>query len=356
MKIAPHRTRIAVAVLALAALAVLAGLAWRSRKGFDWIIFWSTLRAMDARWLAASIFFSYGTYFVRAFRWAVLLRPLRPHPRFWPLFSATVIGFTAVTVLGRAGEFVRPWLIASREDVPVASQVAAWVVERLYDLLIALAVFGFALSRVSGAGFSLGPALSWALETGGLMIGLLSAFGLGVLLAMKYRSEHIQRWILRLMSFLSEHHFNRVERVVIAFLDGVSSTKSQSAMVWMITYTLVEWLLIAACYACVLNAFGGSVRMTLIQIMILMGFVSFGSIVQLPGIGGGMQVTALLVLTEIFSVPIEVATGLAIILWVMVFLTITPLGVGLALHEGLSWAKLREAGAAQDRAETGLRK
>ena len=64
------------------------------------------------------------------------------------LLSATMIGFTAITLFGRPGEFVRPYLIARKEQVPVTSQFAAWVLERIFDLLMALLLFAFALTRV----------------------------------------------------------------------------------------------------------------------------------------------------------------------------------------------------------------
>ena len=40
-----------------------------------------------------------------------------------------------------------------------------------------------------------------------------------------------------------------------------------------------------------------------------MGFVSFGAVVQIPGIGGGVQVVSVLVLTKIFGFPVELATS-----------------------------------------------
>lgn len=314
------------------------------KQGFHWSVFWGTLRALDWRWLTASVAFSYSTYVGRALRWAVLLRPLRPKPKFWPLLSATVIGFTATTILGRAGEFVRPYLIATREDVPFPSQIAAWLVERIYDVLIALAVFGFALSRVHSDELSLGPALSWTLQIGGVVVALVSGFCLALLLAMRYFGSQLQGSIMKALGFLSAHHLGRVERVITAFLDGVSATRSQGATIKLILYTLAEWLLITACYGCLLRAFGSAVHLGMIDILIFMGFVSFGSLVQLPGVGGGAQVTAVLVLTEIFSVSIEVATSLALLTWAITFVAIVPVGLGLALREGLNWARIREAG------------
>ena len=57
-----------------------------------------------------------------------------------------------------------------------------------------------------------------------------------------------------------------------------------------------------------------------------MGFVSFGSIVQIPGVGGGMQVVAVLVLTELFGVRLELAIAFALFLWIITFVAIVPAG------------------------------
>ncbi|HYM12789.1 MAG TPA: lysylphosphatidylglycerol synthase transmembrane domain-containing protein, partial [Bryobacterales bacterium] len=117
-------------------------------SGFHWSVFLASLTRLQMRWLVAAVALALATYPGRALRWAVLLKPLRPKPDMRKLVSATIIGFTAVTLLGRPGEFVRPYLIAVQERVPFSSQLAAWVLERIYDLLIVLAIFGFALSRV----------------------------------------------------------------------------------------------------------------------------------------------------------------------------------------------------------------
>lgn len=338
-----HRKKFLAVSLVLAALAIWIFVYGAQARGFNWSVFQTTLTGLDPQWLLTSLLFAYGTYVVRALRWAVLIRPLRPHPSLRNLLSATIIGFSAVTALGRPAEMVRPYLIASKEGVPFSSQVAAWIVERIYDTLIALAVFGFALSQVQGSGVILGPMLSWVLKVGGVVIGLGAAACLAILFAMRFRSEQIQRGMLRMLNFLAAHRFARAEKIIAGFLDGVRCTKSQSATAQLIAYTFVEWLLIAACYSCVLKAFGAAVHFSLIDILILMGFVSFGSLVQLPAVGGGAQMTAVLVLTEIFAVPLEVATGLGLLLWFISFVAILPVGTLLAFHEGLTWARIREA-------------
>jgi hypothetical protein len=66
-------------------------------------------------------------------------------------------------------------------------------------------------------------------------------------------------------------------------------------------------------------------------------WVAVGGIVQLPGIGGGAQLGATVALSELYGVPVEAALSLAIVLWVVGFVVIAPIGVALGLREGINW-------------------
>ena len=83
---------------------------------------------------------------MRAVRWKIFLKPVRPKVKTMDLVSPTLIGFTGLALLGRAGEFIRPYLIARRTDLPFSSQLAVWAVERIFDIgaftvLMVLAIF-----------------------------------------------------------------------------------------------------------------------------------------------------------------------------------------------------------------------
>jgi hypothetical protein len=75
-----------------------------------------------------------------------------------------------------------------------------------------------------------------------------------------------------------------------------------------------------------------------------MGFISFGGVIQIPGVGGGTQVVAILVLTELYGTRLELATSFALLLWILTFVAIVPVGLGLALKEELDWRGLRHMG------------
>jgi len=271
----------------------------------------------------------------------VLIRPVSPHPQMKGLFVATVIGFTAVTLFGRPGEFVRPYLIALKERIPFSSQVAAWLLERIFDLQIALVVFGYALAHVRSSGLTVGPALTWVLAIGGRFVAVTAAISLIVFILLRHFSETMRRRLLDGLRFLPEQRFARAERLVNAFVQGAEATRSEFSLLLLTFYTVLEWVAIAACYFCITRAFGSALHFSWTDVLIFMGFVSFGAVVQIPGIGGGVQVVTILVLTELFQVPLEIATSMAILLWIIMCVVIVPWGILLAIREGLDWAKLR---------------
>lgn len=284
-----------------------------------------------------------ASYYGRALRWAVFLKPLKKKPSVWNLLSATVIGFTAITLFGRPGELVRPYLIARKEQVPLSSQLATLLLERIFDLLMALLLFGFALAQVNSSGVAVGPRLSSILTIGGKLLGFVAIVLLIVLLSFRHLAEPARRRVTDALRFLPEHHFRRAEKLVAAFVQGVESTRSDAALVAMVAYSFLEWGLVIACYVCLAASFQG-LHLTFVDVIIFLGFVSFGSAIQLPGVGGGIQVASVLVLTELFRARLEVATSFALLVWIITFVAIVPFGLVLALREGLEWRSLRQIG------------
>jgi uncharacterized protein (TIRG00374 family) len=333
-------------VCVAAVIGVLAWLAYAqfSGRSFDWGLAARCFERIDWRWVGLAVVPIFGTYYGRALRWAVFLKPLKARPSIKNLLSATVTGFTAVTLFGRPGEFVRPYLIARKEQVPLTSQFGAWALERIFDLLMALLLFGFALMRVQSSGIQVGEKLEWVLTFGGRIVGVLGVAVLVVLLSLRHFAEPLRRRLLGLLHRLPARHGARVGKVINALFLGVESTRSDGALFEVFLYSVAEWVLICLCYWCLARSFAGIVSLSLVDVMILTGFVSFGAVVQIPGIGGGMQVVSVLVLTELFGVRLELASAFALFLWILTFVVIVPIGLLVALKEGLDWHSLRRIG------------
>ena len=102
---------------------------WRS---FDWARFRNASRVEPLHVISAIVLI-YITYVLRALRWKIFLEPVcKTHTT--ALIPPTFIGFTGLALLGRPGEFIRPYLIARREGLSFASQVGVWTVERIFDI------------------------------------------------------------------------------------------------------------------------------------------------------------------------------------------------------------------------------
>jgi glycosyltransferase 2 family protein len=327
---------VTLGVIALAAFGVYR---WRT-SGFRWALFLATFHGVHWGWLTLGAVVIITAYFGRALRWQVMVRPMRENSSAWNIFICTAIGFTAIVFFGRAGELVRPYLISMKERVSFSSQMAAWLLERVLDLLMILVILGIALSQIPNTGLTPGPHLSVILRTGGFIIGLTGAACLLLLLGFRHFGEAMHERILSAIAFLPQTTQDRIGRIMAAFSQGFGSTRRGGFISLLFAYSLFEWLLVIASVICVFRAFPATSAFSFIEILVFMGFVTLGSAVQLPGVGGGMQVASVLVLTELFGLTLEVASGVAIALWLITFVVIVPFGLVLGFHEGIKWRTL----------------
>lgn len=312
-------------------------------EGFDWSRFGNTIRSLDLNYLALAILFIILTYFGRAIRWEIMMRPLGPTPSIWRLFVGTAIGFTAIVLLGRPGEFVRPWWIARETRTAFSSQLAVWLFERVYDLLVVILFFGYGLIHLAGSaiGSKAGPELQLVISSGGTMALAGAALCLVFIFTLRFLNEGQRQSLLALIDRLPKAIAFRLRPLAGNFLQGAAACCDPRLQWLVILYTILEWLIIAACYWALFQAFPVTRSLSINDIIAIVGLVSFGAVIQLPGIGGGMQVATIAVLTQLFQLGFEEAASLALVLWVISFTLIVPLGVLLALREGLSFKKMR---------------
>ncbi|HUA16653.1 MAG TPA: lysylphosphatidylglycerol synthase transmembrane domain-containing protein [Verrucomicrobiae bacterium] len=336
------KKRILASAVVFLILAVLVYLQYRHWRTFDWGTFWSTTHRVNKLRILYAVGLIYFAYWVRALRWKVFLQPVRPKTKVRELVSPTVIGFTGLALLGRAGEFIRPYLIARRTDLSFSSQLAVWAVERIFDfgafaLLLAVSVFreGGMLSIPDPGPFYR------ALRGGVLLLNLLvAAVAIGAV-AINRWGDKIAAWIEHSFSHLPRNLGQRAAAEVRKFGTGLNTIHGPVGMLWAAVTSVGMWYLIALSYKAVTHSYGAAaLDIPLIQVLILMGASMAGSILQLPGVGGGSQLAVIAVLSGPFAAPTEMAVSCGILLWLVTFAAVVPLGLLLAHHERLSLRKL----------------
>lgn len=93
-------------------------------------------------WLVgASLLVNLAAYLIRAWRWRVLMAPVKKRIGMYNLTSTMFIGFmVSFLVPFRLGEVVRPVLLARREKVSTTATIATVALERLFDVMTVMAL------------------------------------------------------------------------------------------------------------------------------------------------------------------------------------------------------------------------
>ncbi len=337
------KKRILAYAVVTAILAALVYMQFRTWKDFDWTTFWdqskqvSPLRVLDA---IALIYFS---YFLRALRWKIFLRPVRKNLSAIGLIPPTLIGFTGLALLGRPGELIRPYLIARRANLSFSSQMAAWTIERIFDIggftvLMVLAIF-----LPTDLRFLPNPAIYPRVRVGGfLLIGLVAGLALGAFLIAKF-GEALAVWLEIRLSHLAANFGHRVAQRVREFHGGLDTIHGPLSFLQLSGVSILMWWIIALAYREVTHAYGPALgNMTVSKVLLLMGSSMLGSLIQLPGVGGGSQLATISALQHIFDASHELAASCGILLWLATFVSVVPAGLLLAHRERLSLRKLSE--------------
>ena len=343
----------------VAALVIIAALLYHERgaamlAGFSWQRLGASLEGANFGLLALGLATIFVSYAVRAARWKRFSRYMG-RARFWNVYSATIMGFTAIFLLGRAGEPVRPLLIARKDRLPVGDSLGVYVVERIFDAGATVALAACALllmprGLIAGAGQQSGALLRDARLAGGALFGVVLAF---VALLLYFRVHGAKA----LQSQTRHWHRRggwrgRIATLVDGFSEGLQAIRSASDLFAAISYTAIHWAVVALVYFWVILSFGSSAGdLGFRGAMLVLAFTMVGSVVQLPTVGGGMQLSTFLVLSVIFGVEKEPAAAIAIMIWIITFAAVTIVGLPLLIREGWSMGALRRLVREEEREE-----
>jgi uncharacterized protein (TIRG00374 family) len=337
------KKRIVVSAVVFLILAVLFYLQYREWHSFDWGTFWNQTRQIRWARVARAVGFIYIAYLLRAIRWKIFLKPARPDAKLKDLVSPTIIGFAGLALLGRAGEPIRPYLIARRQQLTLSSQLAVWAVERIFDVGAFTLLIGLAVFREGGM-YSI-PEPGWYsnLQRGVLfLIGLVLAVVVAAVVINR-SGETVAKWVERKFGHLSANLGHRIAHWIREFGTGLDTIHDPLSFLWLTLVSVGMWYVIAMAYKEVTHSYGQvALEIPQLQILILMGSSMLGSMLQLPAVGGGSQLATIRTLSGLFAVPPELAASCGILLWLVTFAAVVPLGLALAHHERLSLRKLSE--------------
>jgi uncharacterized protein (TIRG00374 family) len=326
-----HRRLAAGGLLAL-------GLLWLFFRGVDWAALMAAFRAADRRFLAGVVAATLVTYLARAWRWGYLLAPLARVP-FMRLLSATLVGFMSGLLVPRAGEVVRPYLIARDHALKTSAAFASIILERLVDLITVLGLFFLYLYVLPHPAAQVKGPLLGALRLGGALAAAGAAAILALLFAFHLRSERAMALLDRLLFRLPARLAGPASRALRSFASGLAVLQaSPTHLLAILGQSLVVWLAIAASFYCCNRAFG--VDLPFHSTFLLLAFLTVGVAVPTPGNVGGFHEAYLLAMTQAFGVPRETAAAAGIAGHALGNLPVLILGLVFLGREGLTMGRV----------------
>jgi uncharacterized protein (TIRG00374 family) len=330
---ARNRRLIAGGVLGLALLALFL-------RGVDARALGEAFRSADPLLLAGVAFATVLTYLARSWRWGYLLAPVVRVP-FAHLFSATAVGFMAGLVIPRAGEVVRPYLVARRHPISISAAFASIILERLVDLITVILLFGLYLYALpTPAAQVKGPLLD-LLKAGGGMAALGALAVLALLVALHLRAERALALADRLLRPFPARVARPLAQALRSFAGGLAVLQASPAHLLAIGgQSLLVWLAIALGLHWNNQAFG--LDLPFHSTFLLLGFLTVGVAVPTPGMVGGFHEAYLLALTQAFGVDRQTAAAAGIASHAFTNIPVLLLGLLFLGREGLSVGKVAQ--------------
>lgn len=352
------KSRLILGLVLLLVLAVL--LLWaRSRIHFDFHAFAAQVALADWRKIAIGTACIYLAFIFRSARWTMLMRHNKKVPLF-SLLGPQIIGFTAVALIGRFADPVRPYLVAKKTGEPLGSQIAVYIVERLFDfgsmaLIFSLALLSIPLTDLNIAPGHAGflshlfaplthryPILSVVFARFGAL--LVTVAGVLLLVVVRLSGNSVATFFERAFGLISKSLGQAAGHKIRTFHAGLDVIHNLSDFTISAAISLSMWVLIAFAYLETVHAFTASpplAGMTFSRCILLMMISGGVSVLQLPVLGWFSQIAFVATaLSSLFGATPEAATACATTILLSTFVCVAPVGLIWAQFEHISLRKV----------------
>ena len=311
----------------------------------DWRGLWFVLGEVRWAWVGAAAAVVLASYVCHALRWKVLLRHVDPDIGWSTLWGATTVmwGFNTLLPL-RAGNFLRPAMVAMKRNLPYTTLLFTTIAEYVCDIfaIIAMALWMLALLPADQQGV-LGDVKKY-----GSIAAV--AFLLGLVLVVFLTTRRARAAAAALLRPIpSERIRLRLLEVFDQLVHGTAAIGHPGRLLGALLLTLGFWGGWLLGILATLRAF--DLALPLAASVFMEWALTLSMLVpQAPGFLGVFQVVTEEAL-GLFNAPPAKAEAIALVFWTVSFVPITVLGLINGSRMGLSPTKGARAGALHDLAQ-----
>lgn len=308
-------------------------------RGLDLRAGWQAIGSARVIPLIGGLLLMLASHALRAYRWQILLRPLKEKTSFSRAFRSTIAGYGANNLIPRSGEILRPYMMASREKMPLAGVLASVVVERLADVVALSILIVFSLVMLEDRLFAVFPTLAnFAVPLlGGLMAALI------VFVGVFFNEKRTIAFVRLLSRVLPAKLSGKLEKIATDFSRGLRGLDRRATLP-LILGTLGIWVLYGVSMYVSLQGFAephmAAIDMSGAFVLLTLSGISFT--IPTPGGTGTYHFFISQGLAQLFGVPLQIALAYALLTHLLSFVLMTVLGLVFLFREGLSFGSLRK--------------
>jgi len=296
-------------------------------------------------YIVGSLFLFFVGFWIRAIRWHYLCRAVKTVPT-RRLYSPMMIGFMGNLLPLRAGEFIRAYLLGRRESISFSASLATIVVERMFDMLSILVLFGCLLVWnplvfvPHGSGGSPGQVASYVRSFG--IVSLIGVLGLGafcfLLIHHQERGLSLVRWAA---TPLPQRVQTRLEEILRSFTTGLGILKDGKGILVTVLLSAVLWILLCLSNYPFYWAYQIQSALPVSSVFTLMVVTCvLISVMPTPGYLGPYQFSMTFVLADLYGVDRAVAASFSMVNWFVNMGSVFLAGVFFLFRDNLSFLEV----------------
>ena len=327
------RLRIRTVIVSLLAIALLG---WFLRHA-NLADVWVQVRQARLDLLVVGFLMVVLTYVIRAYRWQYLLQPIGP-TRFRTAFRTTVIGAAALGVLpARAGDLLRPYLLARQEGLSTSATLATIVMERVLDMIAMLVLLALYVWGTADPSRLPGPLLR-GIEVSAALAGAAALVLVALTWIMATHPERIGRLVFSMARMLPGSMAERLAGYAQTFSSGFAVAREPQALAAALLWSFLLWFVIAGEAWLVAMAFG--IYMPFAGSFLLLALLVIGVAVPTPGGVGSYHEAYRIGVTMFFGAANDAAVAAAIVTHAISYVPVVLAGVVFMAQDGLSFGRI----------------
>ncbi len=276
--------------------------------------------------------------YLRAIRWRYFLEPIKKTGQY-NLCMATFIGFTAnATMPARLGEFLRPYLLAKKENISKSAALGTVVIERAIDglSLVAMIFIVFWFVEVPEEH----KALFSMIKSAGYAVVVFYLVVFATLWMLYKRVPAIEKFVALSMKLVPERFRQKIQETIDSFVSGFDCLGHSHHMIVITIWTIFFWAVAGGLNLAFFHAFHLSTVPFIATYFILIAQM-VGTMIPAPGFVGPYHAATISVLA-FYGITDEVGMSVAITMHATMFITNLIPGLIFLWLENVSLSKMSD--------------